>query len=74
MENLPEGFTREMVEKYADYLRKKNNEYRRKDYAAHPDRVLKQRIRSARNLLQREGFVVLTPEQADQLMGGVGNA
>lgn len=51
---LPEGITEELLDKYArDY----QNAARRKSYARHPERVMRQRLTSAANLLARHGLI-----------------
>ena len=52
--NLPEGVTDEMLEEYA---RERENAARRASYALHPERVLRQRLTSAANLLTRHGLI-----------------
>jgi len=52
--NLPEGVTLEMLDEYA---RERENAARRESYARHPDRVMRQRLTSAANLLARYGLL-----------------
>lgn len=40
-----------------DYVREQINAIRRKSYARHPERVMRQRLTSAANLLNRHGFI-----------------
>lgn len=40
-----------------DYVRKFVNLTRRESYARHPERVLRQRLTSAANLLNRHGYI-----------------
>ena len=56
-DNLPEGLTLEMLDEYA---RVKENARRRADYAKHPDRVLRNRLTTATNLLNRHGRIVMS--------------
>lgn len=52
--NLPEGVTLEMLDEYA---RDHENAARRASYARHPERVMRQRLTSAANLLTRHGLI-----------------
>ena len=52
--NLPEGVTPELMDEYA---RERENAARRASYALHPERVLRQRLTSAANLLTRHGLI-----------------
>lgn len=52
--NLPDGVTLEMLDEYA---RAQLNASRRASYARHPERVMKQRLTSAANLLCRYGLI-----------------
>ena len=54
--NLPDGVTLEMLDAYA---REKENARRRADYAAHPERVLRNRVQSSINFLRRSGYIVI---------------
>ena len=51
---LPNGLTMDQLDEYA---RQRYNSARRACYARHPERVMRQRIVSAANLLQREGLI-----------------
>lgn len=51
---LPEGVTLEMLDEYA---RERENAARRACYARHPERVMRQRLTSAANLLTRHGLI-----------------
>ena len=66
---LPDGLTLEMLDAYAVAHR---NAQRRADYAKHPDRVFRQRLRAAVSLLARAGVidkmnVIATLSWIDQL-------
>lgn len=50
----PSGFTQEEFDQYA---LERYNAARRASYARHPDRVLRQRLVSAVNLLNRHGLI-----------------
>ena len=52
--NLPEGVTVDLVDEYA---RLRINYARRESYARHPERVMRQRIISAANLLKKMGYL-----------------
>lgn len=54
--DLPNGVTLEMLDAYA---RKKENARRRADYAAHPERVHRNRVQSSINFLKRSGYTVI---------------
>ena len=41
----------------SDYVREQINSIRRASYARHPERVMRQRLTSAANLLNRYGFI-----------------
>ena len=67
--NLPEGVTLAMLDEYA---RERENAARRASYARHPERVLRQRLTSAANLLTRHGLIdVQTRAAILQRVGGV---
>lgn len=51
---LPEGFSPEQFDEYA---REHYNAARRACYARHPERVMRQRLTSAANLLHRYGLI-----------------
>lgn len=53
-DNLPDGITVEMLDEYAT---DKINAARRASYARHPERVLRQRLTSATNLLYKHGLI-----------------
>ena len=55
---LPAGIT---IEELDEYARQKECARRRADYAKHPERVLRNRITAAVNLLERQGFTVIPP-------------
>lgn len=53
---IPEGMNLEqLIEAAEAYQRKKRNEYN----AAHKDQIMRQRIRSAMNLLKRHGYIII---------------
>lgn len=51
---LPEGVSLEMLDQLTA---ERYNRQRRECYARHPERVMRQRIVSAANLLQRSGYL-----------------
>ena len=51
---LPNGFT---SEEFDEYAREHYNATRRACYARHPERVMRQRLTSAVNLLHRYGLI-----------------
>lgn len=55
MENLPDGITVEMLDEYA---RAKANERRREYYRNNPEKGKQHRIRSAINLLSKNGYEI----------------
>ena len=54
--NLPEGLTLDQLDEYA---RQRENARRRADYAAHPERALRQRLSSYSNFLRKNGRIVI---------------
>jgi hypothetical protein len=52
--SLPDGITLEALDEYA---RAMGNRQRRESYARHPERVMRQRLVSAANLLTRHGLI-----------------
>lgn len=61
--DLPEGLTEEKLsewateEKLRGWAKEYQNAARRKSYARHPERVMRQRLKSAVNLLARHGLI-----------------
>ena len=68
--NLPEGVTLDMLDEYA---RERENAARRASYARHPERVMRQRLTSAANLLTRHGLIDDQTRAAimERVVGGV---
>lgn len=56
MVEIPNGWTLEQLDRYA---RERLNAQRRECYARHPERVMAQRLRSAKSLLERNGKLVI---------------
>ena len=52
--DLPEGLTIEALDAYAAARR---NQIRRANYATHPEKIMRQRLRAAVTLLEREGCI-----------------
>lgn len=67
---MPKTITEIRDDDLVEYGRQFINETRRRSYAAHPERVLRNRVCSAAHLLHREGYI--DDEQHDAILTRAG--
>lgn len=67
--DLPKEITEEQLDKW---VRDRANALRRESYTRHPERVMRQRLRSAVSLLARQGLI--DDQTRDAILARVGGA